>query len=304
MSSANTDSKQTEPSIPIMCPGHSRRISDLSFSYIIDQQAYLISSSIDYLPMIRYAHTGDWIGTFSGHKGAVWMARLNSEAKLVVTASADYTAKLWDAITGENIYTWPTHHNVKASIFSQCDKYAYIGGHSKKLEIFDLNDYNKPPQVCAEQGVVQSITNCQDENLIITSTHDESLRIWDRRTLQIAKKIPISAKISDVRSTLDKSTIVCCADQYIHLFDASKLDLIVKMKMPKPIECAAYSTVAQKIVVASSGDSVIRVYDSNTQQQTATYRGHHGEVTCLDVSPFGDTFASGADDATIRIWEW
>ncbi|KAJ1825546.1 hypothetical protein LPJ73_009235, partial [Coemansia sp. RSA 2703] len=79
--------------IPLTCSGHTRPVVQLAFSNFISGNRYmLISACKDGKPILREGPTGDWLGTFLGHKGAVWSAMLNADTSRAVTASADYTA--------------------------------------------------------------------------------------------------------------------------------------------------------------------------------------------------------------------
>lgn len=142
--------------------------------------------------------TGDWIGTFVGHKGAVWSTKLSRDGSRAASGSADFTAcvfymygsrrvcgvaltgfcrKIWDTYSGQPLHSFPHNHIVRSVAISPSGTHLLTGGQEKKVRIFDIGRPDAEPDILSEgngqshDGTVKSVV-WFDENTGVSGGED------------------------------------------------------------------------------------------------------------------------------------
>ncbi len=84
---------------PILLQGHTRALTTIKYNLEGD---LLFSVSKDKTPCVWFSHNGERLGTYNGHGGTVWTVDPKYDSSLLITGSADNSAKLWDTQRGSS----------------------------------------------------------------------------------------------------------------------------------------------------------------------------------------------------------
>ncbi|KAJ3119442.1 hypothetical protein HK100_000315 [Physocladia obscura] len=318
----------TEPSgsakqIAVTCTGHTRPVNDLCFSSFVSTGDYfLISACKDSVPILRKGSTGDWVGSFKGwilimfvgdseislalgHKGAVWATKITPNATLSVTGSADFTAKVWDNVTGQPIISFEHAHIVKTVDVSDDGRYVLTGGNEKKLNLYDQRNQSAITPIRILEGCANEI-----KTALLDTTHGlvfngdgKEMRVWDlRKSAQVSSRI-FEQEITNLAFSWDRQYIIVSAGKRVYFYNAITASLEKQYDVSVDASCAALHPENIKFAVGGTSDLWVREYDFVTGTELEVYKGHHGPVHCTSFSPDGQLYATGSEDGTVRLWQ-
>jgi WD40 repeat protein/class 3 adenylate cyclase/serine/threonine protein kinase len=132
--------------------------------------------------------TGKPVSAPMRHQGKIHHAAFSHDGKLVVTASNDHTARVWDAGSGEARTQEPLRHEnpVFYASFSPDDARVVTGSQDRTARVWDVATGRPltPPMLHEGPCIVRRAIFSPDGCFVATATDYYAARIWDARNGQ------------------------------------------------------------------------------------------------------------------------
>jgi len=266
--------------------------------------------------MLRDGSTGDWLGTFLGHKGAIWAAKLDSDGGRAVTGSADFTAKIWDTFTGLELATLSHNHIVKSVDISPSGSHVVTGGQEKKLRMYNVERAEADPSFfvsgqhdasrsgTAHDGTIKAVVWDDERSLVVSAAEDKIVRWWDTRTLECVHSMNLPDPITSMDRSHDAALLSLTTGKKVLFLDSSSRQPTISHTLDyTPSSASLHPNLGDRFVTGSTLDGWVRVHAAESGTEQEVYKGHHGPVHCISYSPDGELYASGSEDGTLRLWQ-
>jgi serine/threonine protein kinase len=240
-----------------------------------------------------------------GHRGPVAAVAYSEDGKLVATAGADATLKIWAPDTGILQRSIDLDAGPATSL-SLSEHRALTGHGDGQVVIWDLDRGQKIASYRRNEANVWSVAFAGSTDRFVAASHDWKVALWDAKAGgQPAHVFDGHDSTAQAVAYSPRRDLVASggADKSVKLWSLDKLSLVRSYKGQKDFVTALTFSPDGRTLASATLDGGIRLLSSISSRHIRTLVGHKGRIGALAYAPDGDLLASASDDGTVRLWD-
>jgi len=224
----------------------------------------------------------------------------------IATASWDGTAKVWDAVNGQELLTLVGHTNRLYEVnFSPDGTKLITASEDQTAKVWDATSGQEILTLSGQTGTIQGIAFSPDGKFIATGSWDHSAKVWDADNGKELFTLTMDTELTDVIFNPDGTRLAASGnDGTITIWDLTKEDrpaLFTLTGHTALITRLAYSPDGQHIASASF-DGTAKLWDSSSGEEWLTLSAGSDPLTQVAFSPDGARLATGGFEGRARLY--
>ncbi|MHC1769419.1 MAG: protein kinase [Verrucomicrobiia bacterium] len=283
---------------------HRQRSSIFSAAFSPDGRRLTISG--DQSVLVCDAATGQPLSELRGHgEHLVYAIAFSPNGERIATASADKTARVWDAAAAREIFKVTAHSNyVYSAAFSPDGRRLVTAGADGHARVLDLDSGAEARTFSGQMGSIYSASFSRDGRQVVTGSADSRAMVWDVETGKAL--LSFTGHESGVKTAAffkDGLRLATAGfDSTIRIWPLNQgREARAIRAHSASARGVAFSPDGRRIATVGD-DPTGRLWDPATGQETGTLTGHRAAIRSVAFSLDGRRIATGSQDQTARLW--
>jgi WD40 repeat protein len=229
-------------------------------------------------------------------------AAFSPDGRTILTTSADGTARLLDAGTGQLLKV--VREATASAAFSHDGRRIVAASLDGTARVIETATGRETAVLKGHTGDVLTAAFSQDGARVVTASRDRTARIWDAATGQ--EMLALAGHKAEVRAAAfnpeGNRVVTVSADKTLRVW-TTEGNAVAIVEYPEELLFAAYSPDGTRIVV-STGGLEVRLWNADLRGMPhLTLRGHAAPAAFVAFSPDGGRLVTASEDRSARIWD-
>jgi cytochrome c len=239
-----------------------------------------------------------------GHGGMVRSVAISPDGTRVLTASFDYTARLWDFVEQTELGVLEEHDApVNAGVFLPDGRRVLTASDDGSLILWDVTTFKMLRRFTGHGAKVMAVAASPDGRLAASGSWDKTLRLWDIANGAELRVIPQPTAINAVAFTPAGDAVLTGGhDGILRLWDTESGRFLFQLNGHDWGVTQIVLSPDGRMALSSGTDAKVKLWDVKARRKIAEYDWHDGPVLGVAFAPDGRSALSTGRDGSIVHW--
>ena len=314
---ADPPPKQVQP--PRIPFAHDSAVGTVAFA---PDGVHIVSGAEDSIIRVWNRATGTEVRRLTGHRGRVSSLSFSPDGKLLASGSGDQTVGIWDYASGKLLHRCQGHDGwVRSVQFSPDGKTIASGSYDESVRLWEPLTGTQLHCFEGHTAPVTAVSFAPDGKSLASGDHNNIGRIWSVATGKEERKLPKVNRGEMLGVAFcggGRLVATGSANGNLLLWNAESCEIVQSLEFEHTV-LALTASPDGKLLLASSNDGELFVYETASRLRVLTFAGYQGgwnpehfypttgvrtAIHAVAFSPDGAWLAAGDKDGRIRLWRF